>query len=115
MPAAIATKSKPASAREGAAGRLFLLELSGGRIHSMNPDGSNRHVIVNDGHYPDGIAIDVDASHIYWTNMGFDPGKNDGSIERVDLDGSNRKFIIPQGVTFTPKQMHIEKSSGKLY
>ena len=34
------SKSKPRSGRKGAIGRLFVLELSGGRIHSMNPDGS---------------------------------------------------------------------------
>ena len=27
-------------------GRLFLLELSGDRIHSMNPDGSDRKTIA---------------------------------------------------------------------
>jgi hypothetical protein len=43
------------------------------------------------------------------------PNLNDGSIERADLDGGNRKFIVPQGVTFTPKQIHLEKQSGKLY
>jgi hypothetical protein len=43
------------------------------------------------------------------------PNKNDGSIERVDLDGKNRKTIVPQGSTFTPKQLHLEKASGKLY
>ena len=51
-------------------GRLFLLELSGGRIHSMNPDGSDRKTIVTDCRMPDGIAVDTDAGHIYWTNMG---------------------------------------------
>ena len=29
-------------------GRLFVLELSGDRIHSMNPDGSDRKTIVTD-------------------------------------------------------------------
>src|ERR1700757_2680305 len=43
------------------------------------------------------------------------PSKNDGSIERVDLDGQNRKTIVPEGGTFTPKQLHLEKKSGKLY
>jgi hypothetical protein len=43
------------------------------------------------------------------------PDLNDGSIERADLDGGNRKVIIPQGVTHTPKQLHLEKGSGKLY
>ena len=43
------------------------------------------------------------------------PSKNDGSIERVDLDGQNRVTIIGEGKTFTPKQLHLEKKSRKLY
>ena len=38
-------------------GRLFLLELSGDRIHSMNPDGSDRKTIVMNCHFPDGIVV----------------------------------------------------------
>jgi sugar lactone lactonase YvrE len=109
-----ATKSKLAPRREGAVGRLFVIELSGGRIHSMRPDGSDRSVIVSDGRLPDGIAVDVEAGHIYWTNMGV-PNLNDGSVERADLDGKNRRVIVPQGVTFTPKQMQLDKKNGKLY
>ncbi|HEX4393693.1 MAG TPA: hypothetical protein VH084_19450 [Mycobacterium sp.] len=44
-----------------------------------------------------------------------DPSANDGSIERADFDGQNRKTIVPQGGTFTPKQIQLEKESGKLY
>ena len=95
-------------------GRIFLLELSGGRIHSMNPDGSDRKTIVTDCRNPDGIAVDAEAGHIYWTNMGV-PHLNDGSIERADLDGKNRKVIVPRGATFTPKQIHLDKHRGKLY
>src|SRR3954452_22002078 len=112
---AMNSKSKPRSGRKKTvAGRLFVLELSGGRIHSMSPDGSDRKVIVTDCRLPDGIAVDVDAGHIYWTNMGV-PNRNDGSIERADLDGRNRKIIIPQGGTFTPKQLQLDKENGKLY
>ena len=95
-------------------GRLFLLELSGDRIHSMNPDGSDHKTIVDDCHLPDGIVVDSEAGHIYWTNMGV-PSLDDGSIERADLDGTNRKMIVPQGVTHTPKQLHLDKAGGKLY
>ncbi len=95
-------------------GRLFYLEASGGRIHSANADGSDRKVIVTGGRVPDGIVVDLEAGHIYWTNMGV-PSKNDGSIERADLDGQNRKTIVPEGGTFTPKQLHLEKKAGKLY
>jgi hypothetical protein len=109
------SKTKPKSAREGTVGRLFMLELSGGRIHAMNPDGSDRKVIVSDCRLPDGIAIDVEAGHIYWTNMGSTPSANDGSIERADIDGKNRRIIVPQGATYTPKQIQLDKKNGKLY
>jgi hypothetical protein len=95
-------------------GRLFVLELSGNRIHSMNADGSDRKTVITNGRLPDGIAVDVAAGHIYWTNMGV-PSLDDGSIERADLDGSNPRVIVPQGGTHTPKQMHLEKDAGKLY
>jgi len=106
--------SAPARAKSTATGRLFVLELSGDRIHSMNPDGSDRRTIVTDCHLPDGIVVDAKAGHIYWTNMGI-PDRDDGSIERADLDGRNRRIIIPQGVTHTPKQIHLDKDGGKLY
>ena len=95
-------------------GRLFLLEMSGDRIHSMKPDGSDRKTIVIDCHLPDGIVVDAEAGHIYWTNMGV-PHLDDGSIERADLDGGNRRMIVPRGVTHTPKQIHLDKDNGKLY
>ena len=94
--------------------RLFVLELNAGRIHSMNTDGSSRKTIVTDCHLPDGIVVDAEAGHIYWTNMGI-PNLNDGSIERADLDGKNRKTIVAQGKTHTPKQIILEKITGKLY
>src|SRR3954463_1430074 len=104
--------TRPSSAKS--VGRLYFLEASGGRIHSANADGSDRKVIVSGARVPDGVVVDVEAGHIYWTNMGV-PSKNDGSIERVDLDGQNRVTIIGEGKTFTPKQVHIEKKSKKLY
>jgi DNA-binding beta-propeller fold protein YncE len=108
------SKANPRSNGNTAAGRLFVLELSGDRIHSMKPDGSDRKTIVTDCHLPDGIVVDAEAGHIYWTNMGV-PNLDDGSIERADLDGGNRRVIVPQGVTHTPKQIHLDKPNGKLY
>ncbi|MET4641176.1 3-hydroxyacyl-CoA dehydrogenase [Streptomyces sp. AM2-3-1] len=95
--------------------KLFVLEASsGGRLFSVNPDGSDKQVLVTGCRIPDGVAVDVAAGHIYWTNMGLPP-ENDGSIERVDLDGGNRTTIVPDGVTHTPKQLHLEAAGGKLY
>jgi hypothetical protein len=108
------SESRPASGSRTAVGRLFVLELNAGRIHSMNPDGSDKKTIVTNCRLPDGIAVDVEAGHIYWTNMGV-PNRNDGSIERADINGKNRKVIVPEGATHTPKQMHLDKENGKLY
>jgi hypothetical protein len=112
MTASQTTTSKRAAAK--AVGRLFLLNL-GGEVFSTNPDGSGKKVLASGYPLPDGIVVDVEAGHIYWTNMGSSPKTNDGFIERADLDGGNRKTIIPPGITFTPKQLHLEKASGKLY
>jgi sugar lactone lactonase YvrE len=101
--------------RDAAGGRFFFLDVSGGRIVSANPDGTDKRVVLTGlNQVPDGIVVDVEAGHIYWTNMGV-PSLNDGSIERVDLDGKNRRVIVPKGATHTPKQLHLEKASGKLY
>ncbi|HYM17968.1 MAG TPA: hypothetical protein VEU06_05345 [Micropepsaceae bacterium] len=80
----------------------------------MNPDGSDRKTIVAGCHLPDGIVVDAEAGHIYWTNMGV-PNLDDGSIERADLDGGNRRVIVLPGVTHTPKQIHLDRDDGKLY
>ena len=82
---------------------------------SVNPDGSDLKTIVVEGRkFPDGLAVDIASGHLYWTNMG-NFKENDGSILRSDLDGRNMVTIVPPGGTFTPKQIQIEKNSGKLY
>ena len=69
-----------------AIGRVFFLDASAGRILSANADGTDRKVILDGCRIPDGIVVDPEAAHIYWTNMGV-PNRNDGSIEQADLDG----------------------------
>jgi 3-hydroxyacyl-CoA dehydrogenase len=110
------TGSRPAAHHHnGAAERVFFLDVSGGRMASVNPDGSDLEVLIEGlERLPDGLVVDVKGGHIYWTNMG-NPTKNDGSIERADLDGGNRRTIVPEGSTFTPKQLQLDAKGGKLY
>lgn len=111
----ITAMKSPASVQAtSTVGRLFILDISGRRLFSTNPDGSNKKVLVNDCRNPDGIAVDLDAGHVYWTDMGVPP-INDGAIERANFDGSQRTTIIPQGATFTPKQMCLDTKARKLY
>ena len=96
-------------------GRLFILDLGGGRVLTANPDGSDSKTIVSEGRkLPDGIVVDVVACHIYWTNMG-NPNANDGSIVRSDLEGKNLITIVPVGGTFTPKQLQLDRKNSRLY
>src|SRR6266853_774728 len=112
------TASKPRAAKLAAksdTGRIFFLELSGGRVLSAKPDGSDLKTIVSEGRkLPDGIVVDVSAGHLYWTNRG-NPSANDGSIDRCDLDGGNITNIVPSGRTFTPKQLQLDDKNKKLY
>jgi len=112
------TVSKPKGAQatpKPTSGRLFFLDTAGGRILSSNPDGSDLKTILTEGRrLPDGVVVDVEAGHLYWTNMG-DVKINEGSIERADIDGENITNIVPRGDTFTPKQLQLDKVKGKLY
>ncbi|WP_407185245.1 3-hydroxyacyl-CoA dehydrogenase [Bradyrhizobium centrosematis] len=115
MPGASTANTRPSIAPKPSAGRIFFLEVSTNRIQAMDPDGSNRKVIVTDCQLPDGLAIDVRAGHVYWTNMGSAIDVNDGSIERADIDGRARTVIVPRGATFTPKQIQLDQKNAKLY
>jgi hypothetical protein len=106
-------KAELAAGAKTAVGRLVVMNLSGGHVFTINPDGSDKRVIVTDCHWPDGVVVDVEAGHVFWTNMGV-PNRNDGSIERADFDGQNRTTIVPEGQTFTPKQLHLDRKNRKL-
>src|SRR5882762_2661132 len=105
----------PGDEKQTGSGRIFFLDVAGGRVLSANADGSDLKTIIEEGRkLPDGLAIDSAAGHLYWTNMG-NLKENDGSIFRSELDGRNMTIIISPGGTFTPKQLQIEKTTGKLY
>src|SRR5262249_45396224 len=88
------TSSTNTQTKKDTAGRIFFLDLGGGRVLSANPDGSDLRTIVVEGRkLPDGLALDVAAGHIYWTNMGNFKA-NDGAILRSDLDGRNMTTIV---------------------
>ena len=79
---------------------------------------------------PDGIVVDPQQQHIYWTNMGA-PGlpegrayktdldldfyRKNGSIERADFDGGGRTYLLAEGSFVTGKQLAGAWSSGRLY
>jgi hypothetical protein len=106
---------RPRAGGSAASGRLFFLDAAGGRVLSVNPDGSDLKTLLVEGRkIPDGLVVDVASGHLYWTNMG-NPKANDGAILRSNIDGSNVTPIIPPGGTFTPKQLQLDGKNRKLY
>ncbi|HEU4939584.1 MAG TPA: hypothetical protein VFT39_24210 [Vicinamibacterales bacterium] len=109
------TEARTPAAEDPATGRLFFLDIRGGRVVSAAPDGSDVKVLVSGRTgIPDGIAVDPDGGHIYWTIMGK-AAADDGVIERSDLDGRHFTTIVPAGGTFTPKQLKLDPVHRKLY
>jgi sugar lactone lactonase YvrE len=110
LSAATAQSASPSSAR------LYFLSLADhGRVESVNPDGTDLEILSSgeaDG--PDGIVVDPQSKKVYWTNMGK-VSLDDGSVQRIDLDGSNLTTVVPKGGAFTPKQLKLDAKHGKLY
>ncbi|AZA84021.1 3-hydroxyacyl-CoA dehydrogenase [Chryseobacterium lactis] len=100
---------------------ILALAAMGQKILTINPEtGSSELLIKTPGKSPDGIVVDNVRGHIYVTNMGIPTGgetlrNNDGSIERIDLDGSNHTIIIPVGSTVTPKQLTLDRKNDRIY
>ena len=97
-------------------GRLtvFYLDVGGSVMATDVEDPEARTIVEDAGQGPDGIALDMENGHIYWTGMGV-PANDDGFIRRSNLDGSNVITVIPAGGTYTPKQLRIDHENGKLY
>jgi DNA-binding beta-propeller fold protein YncE len=87
----------------------------GGGVLSTTLEGNElRNFGADESVGADGIAVDVDGDHVYWTNMGA-PAANDGFILRANLDGTDIATIVAPGDTYTPKQMRLDPVNRKLY
>jgi hypothetical protein len=83
------------AAAGGTTARLLFLDIRGGRVVSMAPDGTDQKVLVTGlKGTPDGIvvdALDVAGDRMYFTDLG-------GNAYTARLDGSDRKtLLIGQG------------------
>ncbi|OBG44502.1 hypothetical protein A5669_10815 [Mycolicibacterium fortuitum] len=110
---------------------LIALNPRGRRIVRVGiADGFITTVVSRLETFPDGIVVDTEKRHIYWTNMGT-PGlpadhpprgesdldfyRHNGSLERAALDGSDRQWVVPEGGLVTGKQLAGAWSRRRLY
>uniref|UniRef100_A0A034V882 Protein cueball n=1 Tax=Bactrocera dorsalis TaxID=27457 RepID=A0A034V882_BACDO len=59
---------------------------------------------------PDGIAIDFCRRTLFWTNSNF----TNSSIERIGLDGSERKVIV-RGEMYAPHGIVVDQLTDRIY
>ena len=102
--------------------RIILLSLRReSRILSVATDGSDMKVLIGGlESKPDGVTIDPISRHLFYTFMGVvqDSGdfwETDGHIERANLDGSDRRVIVPVGKVVTGKQITFDAKSNRIY
>lgn len=96
--------------------RLLVLDGYKGKILIFDTEGNPLGTLVDDcGGTPDGVSIDPENKHVYWTNMGAHWEQKDGYIERINYDGSGRQVIIQKGDTTTPKQMQLDLKNKLMY
>ena len=105
-----------ASTKKPSPARLVVLDGIKGKMQVFDTEGNLlRTLVESTGGTPDGVAVDPVRRQIYWTNMGEHWEQNDGFIERIDFDGSNRTMIIPKGGTTTPKQLELDLTNRLIY
>jgi hypothetical protein len=94
------------SAGDTRSGRLFLIELSGDRIHSMNPDGLNRRTIVTDCRLSRRRRRGCGSGHIYQHVLSptSTTARSNGPTSMAGTAGSSRKASPTR-----PKQIHVDK------
>ena len=79
-----------------------------GRIQRANLDGSSVEDVVPIPSDREGIALDVAAGNMYWTNRSFK------TIERANLDGSASLTLVTTGIV-DPRGIALDLSAGKMY
>ena len=103
--------------------QLLALARDEHRIEMIDLPTQSRQVIITDtGLHPDGIVCD--GTTVYWTTMGERTGTNeygeaiygavDGGVHVINVDGTDRRDIVPTGGITTGKQLTLD-SAGNLY
>jgi uncharacterized repeat protein (TIGR01451 family) len=89
-------------------GKMYFAEaLFGQSIRRANLDGSGLETIVSGIGAVTGVALDLSAGKVYWTNAGL------SGIERANLDGSNRESVVTG--LLAPRHLVLDIAGGKIY
>ncbi|KAJ4366748.1 hypothetical protein N0V95_000077 [Ascochyta clinopodiicola] len=85
-----------------------------GEVLQLSTDGSAPKSLISGQALPDGIAIDHNSGHMFWTCMG-EAGEKDGAVYSAKLDGTNQRTVIDSGKINTPKQLCLDAEAHQIY
>lgn len=85
-----------------------------GKLERSNLDGSDREVIISDSPKPDGIALDLDAGKLYFTDTYWEfTNPLAGTIQKSNLDGTDREVLVRD--LKHPQGLNLDLRNGKMY
>ena len=99
---------------------MYWIDGLGARIHRANLDGTQVEDLVTGLGAPHGLALDLDAGKVYWTDRGV-LGQVRARIQRTNLDGTRvEDLIIREAVTFgpsfdSPSGLALDLGRGRMY
>lgn len=93
---------------EPARSQTIYFAVDGEMIRRTNLDGTNVEDVLSTG-ASFGMAIDLAADKLYWTNTAFE------TVERVNLDGSDHQFLIQSSPDANPLGIALDVANGKMY
>ena len=80
-----------AAINQAKADLIYWADQNTGGISRANLDGSQQQTLVTGQSSPTGIALDVGAGQMYWTNQ-----SSNGAILRANLDGTGQQTLVGQ-------------------
>ncbi|MFV0294538.1 MAG: 3-hydroxyacyl-CoA dehydrogenase [Hyphomicrobiaceae bacterium] len=101
---------------------LVILDIGARQVFTTDENGKRLDTLQKGlDMIPDGIIVSPDLRHIYFTQMGKPDFETesamafDGTISRMNMDGSELTQLVGDGKIRTPKQITADWQSAKLY
>ena len=86
---------------------MYWADQNAGEILRANLDGTGQQTLASGQRAPTGIALDLAAGKMYWTNQA-----NPGDIRRANLDGTGQEILL---VEIAPAGIALDVAKGKMY
>jgi DNA-binding beta-propeller fold protein YncE len=86
---------------------MYWADQNAGEILRANLDGTGQQTLASGQRAPTGIALDLAAGKMYWTNQA-----NPGDIRRANLDGTGQEILL---VEIAPYGIALDVANGKMY